>query len=96
MDDKRYEALEQALTDLSAGEDKITVINGKPGLEGEIETSQLLGSLSPESIPATTMQRSRTRILSHAQKLRQESGSMLGLFWRKPKFVYAIILAVSR
>ena len=94
MEEKRYDALEQALTELTSGQEADGLIEANPELAAEIEAAQLARSLSEATIPQDAAHRSRTRMLARAMELRPEVQPPRGIFQRLPRLVYALVLAL--
>jgi hypothetical protein len=93
MDEKKYDALEKALIDLSSGKDLSSVIAANPDLLDEIEAIKLAQSASLIPIPSAIIQRSRTQVLSRAMQLRKERQTRVGFFQRIPRLFYVLVLA---
>ena len=96
MDEKRYDALEHALSELAAGKGFPDVIATTHDLEGEIKAAQLIITFSEIEIPPATIHRSRTQVLARAMQLRQESQSRWGFFHlrRMSRLMVALALAI--
>jgi hypothetical protein len=88
MEEKRYDALEQALTELTSGQEADGLIEANPELAAEIEAAQLARSLSEATIPQDAAHRSRTRMLARAMELRPEVQPPRGIFQRLPRLVW--------
>ena len=94
MEEKRYDALEQALADLAAGQDANQLIAANSEVADEIETAQWARSLSKTTVPAEATHRSRTRMLARAQELRNEVSARSWSFPRLPRLAYALVLVL--
>jgi hypothetical protein len=94
MDRNEFDDFENALTDLSSGQDIYSVISSYPNLEEEIETVIFAQSLSANMVPSDVLQRSRTKLLMHTMELRREAPPRVGFFQRIPRIVYVILLAL--
>jgi hypothetical protein len=92
MDEKRYDALEQALTQLESGSELEDIQSAYPDLTAELETAVMAKSISQEEIPPGAASRSRTRILARADQLRRDIQPRRLLFNRVPRFTISFII----
>jgi hypothetical protein len=94
MDDKMYDALENALFQLESGTGLEEVANKTMDLKSELEIAQKSKLLSPNEIPPAVTRRSRIRVLSRAMHLRETSEPRRGISRQMLRMFYALTLAV--
>jgi hypothetical protein len=93
-EEKRYDALDQALAELAAGQDAATLTEAIPDLTAELETAQWARSLADIQIPTDAANRSRSQVLARAMQLRSEVQPRGWIFPRIPRLASALILAL--
>lgn len=91
MDERLYDALDQALAELEAGTDFELVVSAHPEIRSELETARMLKSSGQTKIPSGAANRSRTQILARAARLRKDTLPRKTLFGRVPRFAVTFI-----
>ncbi len=98
MNKRLYDSLEDVLTDLDSGRKLDSILADNPELETDLgtilDTLQAAKQKVEQDIPAEVLNRSRTRILSHALQLRQISQTDSYFFRRTRRLAVALILAL--
>jgi hypothetical protein len=94
MNENQFDALEQALSNLAAGQDPTKLITVNPDLAAELEAAQWAGTLTESQIPAGAAHRSRTRVLARAMQLRPAMQPRGWRFQRIPRLAFALVLAL--
>ncbi len=98
MSERLFNALEQGLVELEKGAELDQVLAANPGLENELEpalvASQYARSLADEPVSDETLLRSRTMVLAHAARLRQQRQQAVGLLQPLPRLVTVLLLTL--
>ena len=97
MDARYHEALEDCLVSIERGADMDSCLSRYPDLAGELrpvlETALLASGLKNDHVPNAAMQRSRTRVLGEAAKLRSRPRAKPS-FLRFPRLALVVLAFV--
>ncbi len=98
MNSRIFDVFETCLAALEAGEDLDTILEPYPDLADELrpllETTASALAIGKTQISSATIQRSRTRVLAHANQLRQSIPSGWALFQRFPRLAFILLLVI--